>query len=152
MRNIEFRAKAKNKNKWVYGDLLHPEHNDNSYSIFEFGGGCVKIRPETLGQYTGLKDKNGTKIFEGDIVKAKYKEIRDYMGIKYDDSMEFIEKIIWSKDYNGFCLELNCCGMTMYRRLNFCEEVNDIKLNELEVVGNIFDNPELLKEGEDDNL
>lgn len=138
MREIEFRAVAKNKKRWVYGDLIH---DGTGYSIIEDSGyGCIKVKPETLGQYTGLKDKNGTKIFEGDIVKTvtiDEKETRygvvkfgKYKDINFEDSccgfyveLEEIQCSIFNGEADGYCL-----------------------LDMVEVAGNIYDNPELLEE------
>jgi uncharacterized phage protein (TIGR01671 family) len=130
MRKIEFRGKGINDGEWYYGWLSiidddyyinHEEHIsqgewDSSYD--DYVGELVK--PDTIGQYTGLTDKNGTKIFEGDIIKIneQYTRVVRYSEVK----ASFVtcnenEWVGYLKDYS----------------------------KPVRVIGNIYDNSELLK-------
>lgn len=129
MREIKFRAKEKKDNEWVYGSLIRSDEyygdkrENPSYYICPFNttfehSNCYKdseeIDIETLGQFTGLKDKNGTKIFEGDIVEFDEKE----WGYKYFEEIKWDYELLdlRKNDYKQWCV----------------------------VVGNVYDNPELL--------
>lgn len=120
MREIEFRGKRIIDDTWIYGGYIKT-HRTNKFLIGGTSGFC-QIKPETLGQYTGLKDKNGTKIFEGDIVNML--NITDYpMQIK------------WNKKWARF----------IFYNLVDKTEMN-LFTEQCEVIGNIYDNPELIKE------
>lgn len=137
MREILFRGKSKfdKDNKWVYGDLIQGENayistKEKFYSAVVSLGGHLStfvelVDKKTIGQYTGLCDKNGTKIFEGDIVLADF---------EYKD--ERMEVIFYQ------------CGFKL--KSKNCEYYYDYSIHdesaELEVIGNIYDNPELLEE------
>ena len=124
MREIEFRAWYKPSKEMFKVGQITLEKGTWNYEPDnrEYIGVCVPYQPSfILMQYTGLKDKNGKKIFEGDIVK-----IND----------EVIAKVIWDNDYLGYFLyanEENSIGTFDY-------------WGSIEVIGNIYDNPELLKE------
>lgn len=156
----EFRGKTTKKedenhefnNVFVYGDLLtnkgvyyiHPQNN-----VFRVHNELANILiaheviPETVGQYTGLTDKNGKKIFEGDIVKVSYIEKRDYQGIKYDNEFEMIETVVYNEKSACFMLEIDNKGITMFRPLH--DFGNEVSIKSIEVIGNIYDNRELLE-------
>lgn len=119
MREILFRGKTLYKGEWITG-YLSKEPADSNYYIQPVGKNiCDVVNPETVGQFTGLLDKNGKKIFEGDIVKYENK----IYEIKY------LEKYARFAPTNKSTVFMVCA------------------FNHLEVVGNIYDNPELL-EGE----
>lgn len=136
MREILFRGKRRDNGEWFCGDLLHLEY-------------CVSIRsknsshsviPETVGQYTGLTDKNGNKIFEGDILK----------GFKYpylsDGNYNYFAEIVWFDDVSAFGTYTFKNPKSKVRGISdgeadYIEEWNPLAW---EIIGNIHDN-QLLK-------
>lgn len=122
MRRREFRGKTENLSKWVYGNLLGDGTIIPRGQVFEIDKGYIddqleaySVLPETIGQYIGLKDKNGNKIFDGDIVQYNNKEI-GYVG--YANGAFYIE----------------------------AENItNEWIPQNLVVIGNIHDNPELIE-------
>ncbi|WP_288910949.1 YopX family protein [uncultured Thomasclavelia sp.] len=126
MREILFRGKRLDNGEWIYGYYLYSEKYNKHYIVDERitttlegklvpqESGFIKKEaiPETVVQYTGLTDKNGKKIFEGDIIKAKYEEKNGY--------------IKWNNDNASFQVK-GIPSHTLKRA------------NELEVIGNIFD-------------
>lgn len=133
MREILFRGKRKDNGEWVYGNLFIPDYKDKPTEIL-IGTNVVRISfdviPETVGQYTGLTDKSGTKIYEGDIVK-----ITDDWG-----DTDFSDGGIG--DVN-FYYGLWYVSGAVHNSLNELDQCYYI-----EIIGNIYDNPELLKESE----
>ena len=143
MRKILFRGETE-QGKWLYGYLVKGNY-DTGFGIIEdhVDKGVQYVKEETVGQYTGLTDKNGTKIFEGDIVrygKGIYewnkKDWEFEVGIREFKDGAFIINDIYSSDgYN----ELSC----LYHEINYSGKYDSGTL--LEVIGNIHDNGELLE-------
>ena len=153
MREIEFRGKRKDNGEWVCGFLMPGSMiNDPDYLVdYWIATGhedqCYPIITETVGQYTGLTDKNGAKIFEGAIVLRRYTEssgievCNKYLVVFENGS--FLIKRIDSFYPSGLSPE--SCGLYKdYTQLLEITRDNPAVNGSYEVIGNIHDNPELL--------
>ena len=144
MHEILFRGKRKDNGEWVYGYpvkkidpllrtekwfILVQEYDksgiDGRPTILRVEMSWYEVLPETVGQYTGLTDKNGKKIFEGDIVTNPKGDIG---------------RVTWYEEHCAFMI-YSITENKVYWLFD-----NDFSL--VEIIGNIHDNPELLKGGE----
>lgn len=119
MRQIKFRGRSLNTGAWVYGDIQHK----GKRAFVEY-----EVAPETVGQFTGLMDKNGDEIYEGDIIGSSDGNIRHVVRCNtktLDLRAEFIP----------YCLEKPTCGIDQ-------EWINECSKS---IIGNVYDNPSLLK-------
>lgn len=144
MREILFRGKRVENGEWVYGNFIEDKWGDDNgntiYAILQDRVAPdiaelwtpVRVIPETVGQYTGLTDKNGKKIFEGDIVRYRpeywcepQQSVVEYCADKWNYPAFDLK----DHDYEG-------------NGLQFAHEEGI----GLEVIGTIYDNPELLED------
>lgn len=134
MCEILFRGKDILTGEWLYGDLIQSANEEDVKFIVPFAETNTRgIISETIGQFTGLCDKNGKKIFEGDIVIYNDNENADSEG-------EFSIVVWYDDDVIGFALEHHSPSCEVYYE---CEWVQSCCY--YEIIGNVFDNPELLK-------
>ena len=133
IREILFRGKCCTTGEWVEGFLgieVLDDYVIQQFSFDEyFASECIdqySVKLETVGQYTGLTDKNGKKIFEGDILEG---DLEDSL----DPGAKWRSEIIWGKF--GWNCKDNKISLPM----------DEYDIREGEVIGNIHDNPELLK-------
>ena len=120
-REIKFRGKSQSSGEWFYGYLFQSDSGERTHIIKNYKG-CLDIDPDTVGEFTGLRDKNKIEIYENDLVKCG----------------KDIYEIIWNR------------GMFILKNIG-SSVVGDTSLGlmldvfDLEIIGNRYDNPELLR-------
>ena len=149
MREILFRGKRLDNGEWAEGFYISHlnachyiiplrtggyEAMDNSFYVHKW----FEVDPSTVGQYTGLKDKNGKRIFEGDILHIA--KIADALGGYYRPPLDYHVNVVVKWDLCAWMWETLCDDK---RYITFPDAWC---LYECEIIGNAHDNPELLKE------
>ena len=141
MRQIKFRGKRDKGEcvgEWAYGELTQ---HDNLIWLEEcnyFSGACVQ--PDTIGQFTGLHDANGKEIYEGDIVKVPFSESDRVGRLWVNDLPASLNGVVaWDESRACFFVEF-----PYYNKLNICACDFGLTQDKFEVIGNKYDNPELL--------
>lgn len=134
MRTIKFRGKSIDGKEWLYGDLVSSA-DKKRFAILvndkESYDEC-EVAPETIGQFTGLHDCDGKEIYEGDVLRL-------------GNSPSGVCEVKWNESLAAFCIQFffeNKVGTRPLGGWVICGR-------KVEVIGNIFDNPELLKGGEE---
>ena len=129
MREILFRAKRINNGEWVEGNGIHYPKSFNWKGtcwidgMRERANDWVQVDLETVCQYTGMTDKNGSKVWENDIIQMFYRDGETNVGtIRYTD--ECVRFQYYEGNIIGYGIDMTC---------------------DMEVIGNVFDNPELMK-------
>ena len=119
MGEIKFRGKSLDNGEWVVGDLTRYSNVQSIIVVDFIEGEEPWVFSETVGQYTGLKDKNGKEIYEGDVVWCRAGE---HSSGVWEYEKRFVVEYGWSQSM----WEMSMC-------------------DEIEVIGNIYDNPELVE-------
>ena len=139
MRTIKFRGKcakgSRYAGEWAYGSCVQCEKSDDVLITAAINDRCsctYHVDPETVGQFTGLKDKNGRKIYEGDIIKIVE---------KFDDENVYSSNGVVCFEEGIYELQ----NGKHFAYLGWLMHNDDII--KLEVIGNIHDNPDLIEKG-----
>jgi uncharacterized phage protein (TIGR01671 family) len=135
MREIRFRGKDMDSGEWRYGSLT--TYPNGRCEIVVFDNGEIleyEVDADSVGQFTGVLDKNGKEIYEGDIIRGNCGngEVRHLISF-YDMIASFVAEMLPDNDINDYC-SLSQIWVLKYNK---------------EVIGNIHDNPNLLTDGRD---
>lgn len=160
MREILFRGKRVDNGEWVVGSLIKDvfyhvgDPNSIPYILsvegieydcwedFDDEHGLYEVIPETVREYTGLKDKKGNKIFEGDILRS------DNYPFNFDGFDNYYAKVVWFSDSPAFGIVTCKNPKSSVNGLSDgnTDFIEENELSSFEIIGNIHDNPELLGE------
>ncbi len=155
MREILFRGKRIDNGEWIagfYNEVRHHDDNSHTHPFIMIPEKCVdnqqnldfwaEVAPQTVGQFTGLTDKNGKRIFEGDLLNGF-----EYPFYRSEDNVHnYFAEIVWFDENCAFGLVTHKYPTSKVRGISAgnTDYIEEYDFSEWEVIGNIHDNPELL--------
>lgn len=135
MREIKFRGVSKITGNYIIGDLITPNYDGQDYHIQVYGNfGATPVHRDSIGQYTGLLDKNEVEIYEGDIVK-----LTDEM------EEEYIADITYQSEDGYPAFDVSNSDLQMDSESHVLSMYLSTPDFSVEVIGNVYENKELLK-------
>lgn len=147
-REIKFRGKSEHSDEWCFGNLVDygdGETEIHGFDVFREGKGQwkeIRVIPETIGQFTGLCDKNRKEIYEGDIINFTFhSDMTEHANLENRPEITRLQ-IVEFYDYR-FVLHDFMLDKENVTCFNF--PFSDKFRHRYEVAGNIYDNPELIK-------
>lgn len=141
MRTIKFKAKTLMAGEWIVGDLVCAngktfiKNEDEPDKVFPI---CKKVNPDTVCQFTGLLDKNGKEIYEGDVLRS---DSYPFSSIQDNEIDNYYEIIGWSDEAASFCMVAAKNPKSSVRGVSdgIADGISQEKMKDFEVIGNVYD-------------
>ena len=141
MRTIKFKAKTLMAGEWIVGDLVcangktFVKNEDEPDKVFPI---CKKVDPNTVCQFTGLLDKNGKEIYEGDVLRS---DTYPFSCTEDNEIDNYYEIIGWSDEAASFCMVAAKNPKSSVRGVSdgIADGISQEKMQDFEVIGNVYD-------------